>query len=396
MTEHLKQFLLSKGKLTFAQYMEIVLYHPQYGYYTSESIKIGSRGDYFTSVSLGADFGELLAEQLLECWQNLGCPSSFKIVEMGGGSGQLAVDILNYLGRNYKDFYQTINYCLIEISPQLRLQQQEYIKTNLEAPLPINWYSWAELPSIVGCFLSNELVDAFPVHQVIVKNGRLQEIYVTYLGGSGGWRSPPEGIGSPETYSQGEFSETIEELSTPKLEEYFHLIGINIFSYPDDYRTEVNLQALEWLQKVSDKLEQGYVITIDYGYIASRYYHPQRVQGTLQCYWKQSRHNDPYLYPGQQDISASVDFTALEVWGEKIGLKFLGLTKQALFLMSLGLGDRLNALSSGTVTVPEVLKRRDALHQLINPVGLGGFQVLIQSKGIGDLQRNKIPVIQLE
>ena len=363
MTEQLQDILEAQGKITFAQYMEKALYHPEYGYYSAGKVKIGFRGDYFTSVSLGADFGELLATQLLECWQNLGSPASFQIVEMGGGLGQLAVDILNYLQRIEPKFYQTISYYLVEISPQLQQQQQEYINTKLVETIPIKWCcSWAELPSIVGCLISNELVDAFPVHQVVVKEGKLQEVYVTY--------------------SQGQFTETIDDISTPKLEEYFQLVGIDITSYPDDYRTEVNLQAFDWLLQVSHSLEKGYIITIDYGYIASRYYHPQRSQGTLQCYWKQGRHNNPYLYLGQQDITASVDFTALKRWGEQLGLKYEGLTKQALFLMSLGLGDRLAALSSGALSVPEIIQRRDALHQLIDPIGLGNFQVLIQSKDI--------------
>ena len=116
--------------------------------------------------------------------------------------------------------------------------------------------------------------------------------------------------------------------------------------------------------------------------LRARYYHPQRSQGTLQCYWKQGRHNNPYLYVGKQDITASVDFTALQYFGKKHGLESVGLTQQALFLMSLGLGDRLAALSTGSLSLGGVFKRRDALHQLIDPYGLGGFQVLIQSKNI--------------
>ncbi len=360
----IQEMIQETGNITFAQYMQLALYHPEYGYYTSQRVKIGTRGDFFTSVSLGADFGELLAEKLWQCWQNLDSPSSFTIVEMGAGSGELAIDLLNYLERVHKDFYQTIDYRLIEISAQLRLQQQEYIQANLTAPIPINWQWWTDITpdSIVGCFFSNELVDAFPVHQVIVKEGKLLEVYVTD--------------------NQGELSETIGDISTPRLTEYFELVEINIATYPDNYRTEVNLQALDWLETISTKLNQGYLITLDYGYLASRYYHPQRSQGTLQCYWKQGRHNNPYLHIGKQDITASVDFTALQRFGDKHGLESVELTQQALFLMSLGLGDRLAGLSTGSLSLPELFKRRDALHQLIDPVGLGGFQVLIQSKGI--------------
>jgi len=343
--------------------MDFALYHPLYGYYCSGKDKIGSRGDYFTSVSLGKDFGELFALQLFDCWQKLDSPDSFTLVEMGPGSGQLAVDILNYLAKNHPDFYQTINYNLIEISTQLQKEQKSYIQNHLVAPIDIDWLAWENLPVIYnGCFFSNELIDAFAVHLVEVHGGKLYEVYVTY--------------------TQGVFKESIGELSVPEIEHYFELIGVDITSYEEGYRTEVNILALKWLELVESKLLRGYIVSIDYGYTQGRYYHRQRTQGTLQCYWKQKRHNDPYFHPGEQDITAWVDFDGLEIYGKKLGLDLLGITKQALFLMSLGLGDRLNELSSGAYSLPEILKRRDALHQLIDPAGLGAFLVMIQGKGL--------------
>jgi SAM-dependent MidA family methyltransferase len=358
-------------QITFAEYMNTVLYHPQYGYYSSESIKIGNQGDFFTSSSLGSDFGELLAVQFLEMWKILDYPSKFSLIEMGAGTGLLASDILNFIKNNYSDFYQNLNYIIIETSSRLIEQQKEKLA---EHESKIFWKTWEEIDnnSIIGCFFSNELVDAFPVYQVIIESGKLKEIYIT--------------LSEPEN-----FQEKIDDLSTSELEKYFKLIDINILSenYPDGYRTEVNLEALQWLESINHKLKQGYLLTIDYGYTSQKYYHPQRYQGTLKCYYQHRHHNNPYINIGSQDITAHVDFTALERQGELCGLEKLGFTKQGLFLMALGLGDRLSSLSSGEYDFQTILSRRDALHQLLDPTGLGGFGVLLQTKGLTEKQKER-------
>lgn len=357
-------------QITFADYMKTVLYYPEVGYYTSKSNKIGKQGDFFTSSSLGADFGELLAIQFLEMWKILDKSSEFTLIEMGAGTGVLASDILNYLKKNYFDFYQSLNYIIIETSSELIKQQQEQLAHHSK----ISWKSWEDLEtnSIVGCFFSNELVDAFPVHQVIVESGKLKEIYVT--------------LSDSEN-----FQEKIDNLSTSELEKYFKLIDVDILSqnYPDGYRTEVNLAALKWLETISQKLKQGYLLTIDYGYPAQKYYHPQRYQGTLKCYYQHRHHDNPYINIGQQDITAHVDFTALEKHGKLCGLEKLGFTQQGLFLMALGLGDRLSSLSSGQYNLQTILSRRDALHQLLDPTGLGGFGVLVQFKELTKEQKER-------
>ena len=354
-------------KITFADYMNLALYHPQHGYYSSEKVQIGTQGDFFTASSLGSDFGELLVEQFLEMWSVLGCPDPFNLVEVGAGSGVFAADILSYLSNSYSDLYQATNYLIIEQSEGL-IQQQ---KTQLKRFEKVSWKSWDEIDdySLIGCVFSNELVDAFPVHLVTINQGQLQEIYVTISG--------------------KKVQEFIDDLSTKKLLDYFQLVDIDLTynDYPENYRTEVNLVALDWLKVVSDKLKQGYLLTIDYGYPAKKYYHPQRYQGTLKCYYQHRHHHNPYVNIGQQDITSHVDFTALEKQGELLGLKKLGFTQQGLFLMGLGLGDRLSDLSSGKYGFMEVIKRRDTLHQLIDPMGLGGFGVLLQSKGLTEEQR---------
>ncbi|MBD2301258.1 class I SAM-dependent methyltransferase [Nostoc sp. FACHB-190] len=365
-------------RITFAEYMDMVLYHPEHGYYASKAVNIGFKGgDFFTSVSLGADFGELLAEQFLQMWEILGQPRPYSLVEMGAGQGLLALHIFNYYQRHYPDFLPALDYVIVEKSPELQQEQQQRLQN-----YPVRWCNLVDIPSnsITGCFFSNELVDAFSVHQFILQTGELREIYVTL----------PSDVEQNENYLllEGEFQEIIGETSTPQLTKYFELIGIDLTAkvYPDGYRSEINLAALDWLSIVADRLQRGYVVTVDYGYPAHRYYNPRRSQGTLQCYYQHRYHNNPYINLGQQDITAHVDFTALELWGEQCGLTKIGFTQQGLFLMALGLGDSIASLSHQDIAIAQLLQRRESLHKLIDPTGLGGFGVLIQSKGLQNLE----------
>ncbi|MUG95964.1 class I SAM-dependent methyltransferase [Scytonema sp. UIC 10036] len=363
-----------QNRITFAEYMDLALYHPTHGYYTKKAIDIGKQGDFFTNVHLGADFGELLAVQFVQMWEILQQPVSFSLVEMGAGQGLLAVDILKYIQQEYPDFFKALDYVIVEKSSTLKQQQQQRLQE-----FSVRWCNLEEIPSnsIAGCFFSNELVDAFPVYQFVLEQGQLLEVYVT----------TPNFSVSTSPNPPIPFIEVADTPSTQQLVEYFELIGINIKNgYPDGYRSEVNLAALDWLSAVATRLQHGYVLTIDYGYPANRYYNPRRSQGTLQCYYQHHRHNNPYINIGQQDITAHIDFTALERWGEQCGLDTIGFREQALFLMALGLGDRIANLSYTKLPLSQLLQRRDALHQLLDPLGLGGFGVLVQSKGLTEAE----------
>jgi SAM-dependent MidA family methyltransferase len=351
-------------QITFAEYMELLLYHPNYGYYASSAGRISEGGDFLTSPHLADDFGEMLVVQLYQMWQIVGSPQVFRVVEMGAGQGLLATQILDYSRRVAPEFFRSIDYLIVEIAPAMISAQQARLKD-----LPVRWCDWTEIidRSIVGCFLSNELIDALPVHQVIVLEDRLQEIYVT--------------IADDDSSI---FTEVIDCLSTDRLAQYWKLNNINLLNgrYSEAYRTEVNLAALGWLEKVSKKLERGYIISIDYGYTADRYYNPMRTQGTLQCYYQHAYHNDPYINIGNQDLTAHVDFTAVQNQGELLGLPTVGFIQQGMFLMALGLGERIAAISSSDGDIQSLLRRRQNLHQLIDPMGLGKFGVLIQSQGL--------------
>ncbi len=340
-------------QITFATYMELVLYAAEVGYYSRTPDRIGSRGDFFTSPHLGVDFGEMVAIQLAEMWDLLGKPQPFTVVEMGAGQGLIAKDILNYWQQHHPELLASLDYVIVETSAAMRLCQQSVLVDR-----SIRWVTWADLEpdSITGCFFSNELIDAFPVHQLVVNNGVLQEVYVTIE-------------------NDQELIEILGAPSTPRLMDYFEQAEIPILSYSDGYRTEVNLAAIDWLQTVANKLHKGYLLSIDYGYPSQRYYNPQRSQGTLQCYYQHRYHSNPYIHIGQQDLTAHVDFTSLIRQGAKAGLQELGFTKQGMWLMGLGLADR--------IAQPESFDRRQALHQLIDPMGLGGFGVLLQGKNVG-------------
>ncbi|NET54160.1 MAG: hypothetical protein F6K09_37755 [Merismopedia sp. SIO2A8] len=174
-------------RITFAEYMDLALYHPQQGYYATGAVNIGSEGDFFTSPHLGRDFGELLAQQFVQIWNILGKPTPFTLVEMGAGQGLLAADILSYLHRKQLDCFVAVEYIIIEKATGLIAQQQQLLQKlklseqNHHQQLPVRWSSLEEIPenSITGCCFSNELVDALPVHQFVIEQRQLREIYVT-------------------------------------------------------------------------------------------------------------------------------------------------------------------------------------------------------------------------
>ncbi|MGG6241390.1 class I SAM-dependent methyltransferase [Nodosilinea sp. AN01ver1] len=361
-----------QGRISFAEFMDLALYHPEGGYYSTKDAILGFEGDFVTSAHLGHDFGELLATQFAEMWAHLGHPNPFALVEMGAGQGLAAADVLSTLQNHFPDCFAALSYQIVEKSNQLRAAQEQRLSPWAGK---VSWLTLEDIAddSITGCLFSNELVDALPVHQVVITEAGLQEVYITLTNST-----------------DFPVQEVVDAPSTPRLADYFAFVGVDLADpqYAPGYRTEVHLAALDWMQLVAAKLHQGYVLTIDYGYPASRYYSRARAQGTLQCYYQHAHHNDPYSHLGYQDITAHVNFTALERQGERYGLETLGATQQGIFLMALGLGDRLTAPSqiqaSDPTTVNLAIQRRDRLHQLINPMGLGNFVVLVQGKDLAE------------
>ena len=202
-------------RITFAEFMDLALYHPEYGYYSRKAATLGKEGDFFTSVHLGSDIGEMLAIQFAEMWSILSKPESFDLIEMGAGQGYLTADILNYIKQEYSDLFKALKYTIIEKSPGLKQIQQQRLKE-----FDITWCELEQIPnnSITGCFFSNELIDAFPVHQFKIENGELQEIYVTTKKQSEIENTTPSSPSPPSN----PFTEITDKPSTPKLVDYLN------------------------------------------------------------------------------------------------------------------------------------------------------------------------------
>jgi SAM-dependent MidA family methyltransferase len=350
-----------EGRISFRDFMEMALYTAPGAYYASEGEKLGGRGDYYTSPELHPSFGALLSRQLEQLWLALGRPSRFAVVEMGPGTGALARDILGYVRDHAPAFHAAIDYLLVERSPGLVRHQQRTIAEVGVSPLPKHIDSLLSLPerSVVGCLLSNELLDALPVHRVMVEGGRLQEIYVE--AGRSGLRDV---AGDP---------------STDEIPGYFRRLG---FLPPDGCEAEVNLEALSWMRQVASRLDRGAVLTLDYGYPADQLYSRRHCRGTLLCFYRHTVASDPYARVGRQDMTSHIDFTSLALTGETEGLATLGLTDQASFLSFLGMERYLALLGRMDLEFREREANRMAITELVNPAGLGRVRVLLQQRGL--------------
>jgi SAM-dependent MidA family methyltransferase len=348
-----------EGRITFRDFMEMALYHPQHGYYRSPREKVGRAGDYLTSPEVHPLFGHMVGRQLAEMWEAMGSPARFDVLEMGAGNGLLARDILRWAQRLNPPFIDALTYRIAETSPAL-VERQRY---TLETTGPSHGRTtWEQCPSpgrISGCVLSNELVDSFPVHRVAVEGGELREVYVVRR--------------------EAGFKEELGPPSTPELAAYFQRLG---FLPGEGCRAEVNLAALDWMRQVATALERGFVLTFDYGHEAAELYAPWRREGTLLCFYRHNPSSDPYARIGRQDMTAHVDFTSLVAEGKRHGLEPLGLTTQTRFLAALGIGDALARTPGAELPLEEYYSRRRAVTELLDSAGLGRIRVLVQAKGV--------------
>lgn len=348
------------GAISFARFMEMALYHPQFGYYMRPTDpgteRIGWDGDFYTSSDVHPILGQALARQAAQIDSLLGHPDPFTIVEMGPGKGLLAQHVLSHCQIASTSLSQRLRYVLIECSPTMRALQQQQLKPWLRPSSPVSWLedlTSLAPDSVTGLMFSNELPDAFPVHRIQVEDGVLKEIFVEVR--------------------DGRFAESLRDLSTPEIEDYLHRLHIAL---PEGYRTEINLRAPMWMRQVAASLNRGVAITIDYGHAAEDLYGPERSKGTLLCYRSQMASEDPFVRVGLQDMTAHVDFTTLATVGEEAGLSTTGFTNQMSFLMGLGVEDMIAQLT------PETPEFRAALH-LLKPEGMGRtFKILVQHKGL--------------
>ncbi|MFO7967822.1 MAG: class I SAM-dependent methyltransferase [Archaeoglobaceae archaeon] len=317
-----------KGPITFKEFMELALYHPQFGYYSTKEIE----EDYITSSSF-----ELFAKGLLVAFRDMleKCGGD-TIVEFGAGDGKLAEQISRKLN---------VNYIIVEKSQHMKEAAQQ----RLEGFENVNFMDEPELENlqINGVVFTNEFFDALPVNVVVKdKNGELKEVYVDHR--------------------DDKFVELIQELSNPEIEDYFARLDIEL---EEGARAEVNLDAIHYIERFSRILKEGFVLTIDYGFPSEELYTLERSDGTVACYTDHTYNFNPYIKVGEQDITSHVNFSALMEYGNESGLDLTGLTNHLYFLMS-------------TLGENEVDDFETADEFKFLAFRMGSFKVLIQHKGM--------------
>ncbi len=347
--EHLiKKQILSGGPTTFADFMNLAHYHPEFGYYRSGKVKIGKNGDFYTSPHVSAAFGEVIGMFIEKAIGFLDTPR-FSILELGAGKGYLALDILNYLSTKPK-LYRSINYVIIDKNNGNKCKT---MLQNHEDKIKI-FNNISELEnSFSGIVISNELFDSLPFHRVIYRNGKFNEIYVDH--------------------KNSEFKETIGALSSEKIKDYLDSYDLEPV---ESKQIEVNLLAEEVLKDITKYMDTGYILTIDYGYLSEEYFNNQRINGTFRCFQNHSLNEDPYKNIGRQDITADVDFTNLIRIGIQIGLNKVKYTTQGQFLVDWGI----------LKIVERDVKEQGNINSIKNlfmPSMMGNyFKVLLQSKNV--------------
>jgi SAM-dependent MidA family methyltransferase len=360
--ERIKQS--SEKAITFRDYMELCLYHPKFGYYCSEKEKVGKKGDFYTSSSIGGLFGEVLAQYIATQVCVGGSSRVFTYVEWGGGNGSLAKQLLDELQAAYPDVYERIRYISVELSSHHRLLQADKLSEHHAAGHvqwmdEREWLSCGPWPDTIVC--SNELIDAFPVHRIQMVGNEPMEIKVEW---------------DEEKACFREKRFTIQE-DNP-LRAYIRQLNVPLYHHQ---RLEVNLEAMQWIKRVGQAIRNGQLITIDYGACAEELVAEYRMNGTLMCYRNHTAADNPYFSPGVQDITAHVNFSALAQAGLEVGLDSQTLLTQKQFLVGNGLLDKLQNTNS-TDPFTSAARRNRAVRQLLLSDQMSElFKVLIQTKG---------------
>ena len=339
------------GVLPFDRYMALVMYEPGLGYYVSGTRKFGRQGDFVTAPELGSLYGRCVARQAAQVLAQMDGGS---LLEFGAGSGVLAATVLAELAERDR---LPAEYLIVEVSPALRAQQQQTLAGQIEQnPVKVRWLDTLPESGFRGVILANEVLDAMPVIRfrvaaeghmtagVVERNGHLDWSWKRDLAQNG---------------------------RIDRLVKQYGLVA--------DYTSEVNPSAAAWMQTVGRLLDTGLILVMDYGYPGAEYYHPERSDGTLMCHYQHRAHTNPFLYPGLQDLTAHVDFSAIAAAGQVAGLDIAGFTSQEAFLLSTGVLDLVADASSGPVDP----KLSAELKQLILSSEMGeSFKALAMVKHI--------------
>jgi SAM-dependent MidA family methyltransferase len=352
--ERIRTAISTDGPMPFSRFMEMALYEPGLGYYSAGLHKFGPGGDFITAPGLGRVFAACLANQVAEVADQLG---DYTILEIGAGDGSLAADLLQGPDARLPDCYQ-----ILERSADLRAVQRATLERR--APELLERVQWLDQPpghAWQGILLANEVVDALPVEIFRLSRGARQRMHVIADGDGFGWL-PVD--------AEAAFDASLQKT----------LAGLPA-ELPEGYCSELNPHLDAWLLGVAGSLQRGCAIFVDYGYPRREYYLPERSRGTLICHYRQRAHADPFWWPGLQDISAWVDFTALAEAGLAAGLECAGYTSQAMFLIGCGLAEWLENLAERPAG--ERLRLANEIRQLTLPGAMGEkFQVMALARGL--------------
>ena len=352
------------GPITVADFMELALYHPEHGYYASASRRSGRHGDFFTSVDVGPLFGQLLAVQIVEMWSVLRAQGAagFHLVEAGAGDGRLARDILDAIATASPDLYDVSRLTLVERSTRARARHADVLGTHFNN-IPIE--STASLPrGITGAIVANELLDALPVHVVVMTTTGLCEVHVDE--------------------EHGVFKEVLRPLTNERiltlLENTGGVTGEEGRQEGSGIRVEAGIAAMDWIAEAASAIDRGFLLIVDYGREAAELYSSHHPSGTLTAYRAHTAGASDWLEaPGSCDLTAHVNVTALRHAAREAGLEPLGLVDQTYFLTSLGLAGLLSSAQDlGSIRL------RLAARTLIQPGGLGStLKAMAFGKGVG-------------
>ncbi len=353
--------IAAAGRITFARFMELALGHPEHGYYARPGLAWGRDGDYETSPEVHPIFGYLWARQIAECWERLGSPAAFGLIEPGAGSGAFMASMLDWLRARAPECHAAARVTVLDGHPRRVEEQRAALAArghDVRAALFGEWL--AEPDPIEGVVISNELFDAFPVHLVERRGDELREWYVARVDGG--------------------LQLELGEASMPDLAAYFARLGIEP---GDGCRAEVSLAAVDAMRALASRVGRGYIVTIDYGYEAERLYAPWRRMGTLMAFRDHSPQPNPLAQPGLTDLTAHVDLTSLAAAAAESGFESAPPVSQTEALIALGIGEQLDAARTRAASdLAAYATARAASETLLDPAGLGRVRVVVMGRGV--------------
>jgi len=363
LVEQLRAEIATGGPLTFARFMEVALTEPGHGYYAIATDRQTRSGDFLTAPELHPIFGAVVARTLEEAWRILDRPDPFHLVEYGAGTGALAEAILRGLEADRSDLRVALRYEPVEVSAvHVELIRDRLSTAGFGDAIASVLAGGTDRRARMGAIVANEFLDALPVHRVEMAGGELRELFVTWDEGA------------------GRFAEVAHEPSTPALAERLVAEGIEL---AEGARAEVGLEIGPWLDDATSRIERGYAVVIDYGRPAAELYGPDRAGGTLRAYSGQRAHDDPFVAIGRQDLTAHVDFSAVERAATERGWRTVGLTSQARYLLGAGLEEILRGRQADPgLDAPAYLALRASVMRLLDPRALGDFRVLVLGRGV--------------